>query len=258
LTAAGALYSRVEQFRRRGPFLIATDFDGTLTPIAPSPDAAVLPPEAADVLRSLCATPGCTLMIVSGRSLEDLRSRVRVPAVLAGNHGLEMEGPGLAYRHAAAVAMMPRLKEACSRIHDALQRWPGAFVEAKGLTATVHYRLVAEERQPEVRRAVRRCMAVEGTAFGLRAGKRALEIHPRIDWDKGAAVNWVCERLGLDHERCVCIGDDRTDESMFRRCSRAVTVAVGHPRGTAAEFLLHDPGEVRELLYRVANPFARA
>jgi trehalose-phosphatase len=247
------LYSRVERICRRGPVLIATDFDGTLTPIVQTPEAASLSRLVLHVLRRLNSTPGCTLMIVTGRSLDDIRVRVPLPCIWAGNHGLEIEGPGFALRHPAAIAMRRRLESACLRLSQALRLWPGATVESKGLTATVHYRQVRADQQRAVRLIVRRTMAIEGNAFGLRSGKMAIEIYPKTDWDKGSAVQWARQRLGLTEDACICIGDDRTDESMFRRCPGAITVAVGAPRLTAAEFLVGEPDEVHALLASAAD-----
>lgn len=229
---------------------MATDFDGTLTPIVDKPGSASLTGEAVEVLYRLSEKPGCTLMIASGRSLADLRSRVPVPAILAGNHGLEVEGPGLSFRHPDAVASSAKLAEVCGSIRAMASRWSGALVEFKGLTATVHYRHVPDGERRELTRAVRRFVGVYGREFGLRAGKRALEIYPRVGWDKGSAVNWVRSQLGPGV--VLCIGDDRTDEAMFRGCCGAVTIAVGSPRESAAEFLVGDSSEVLSVLSLVS------
>ena len=244
---------RVQRACVRGRFLIATDFDGTLTPIVSSPERAVLSPPTAELLRTLIGTPLCTLMVVSGRSLTDLRFRVPAGAILAGNHGLEIEGGGLSVRHEGAAALQAQLLEACSGVAGLLPRWPGAFIESKGLTATVHYRLVPDKHHAELLRGVRSCMGLYGTTFGLRCGKKALEIHPRVNWGKGAAVNWVRDKLELSKAGCICIGDDRTDESMFRDCGGAITIAVGGARYTAAEYRLRDPESVAKLLISIAN-----
>jgi trehalose-phosphatase len=238
---------------RHGRVLVATDFDGTLAPIASRPETVRLPPETAEVLESIAEVPECTLMVVSGRSLADLRKRIAFSSVLAGNHGLEIEGRGLSFLHAEASALQRDLDEACSGLEAALEQWKGAVVERKGLTATVHFRNVPERDQHAVALAVRAFVTSYRVPFSLRAGKKALEIHPRVAWHKGAAVNWVREQLGLVEAACLCIGDDRTDETMFRSCAPAITIAVGLGRTTSAEYTVRDPRDVCSVLTRVRD-----
>jgi trehalose-phosphatase len=247
-----------EAIRRCGRVLIATDYDGTLAPIAPSPEDVRLPKESLEALRQIAGSPVCTLLVASGRSLSDLKNRIPVPCVLAGNHGLEIEGAGLQFMHERAIALQPRLQEACSRLELVVARWRGAFVERKGLTATVHFRAAPEPAHHEIAMAVRSAMRAWGTQFGLRSGKMALEVHPRVGWSKGSAVNWVREQLDLCEAACVCIGDDRTDESMFESCRPAITIAVGVGRRTAATHVLRDPCEVRSVLLRIVDETAAA
>ena len=48
-----------------------------------------------------------------------------------------------------------------------------------------------------------------------RVRNRALEIGPRVPWDKGKALRCIRANEG-PFDACVCVGDERTDESMFR------------------------------------------
>src|SRR5207244_4259121 len=75
--------------------LLGLDFDGTLAPIASSPDHVQLDPKVRETLRRLAVSPRCTLAIVSGRNRHELQTLVGVPDIYyAGNHGLEVSGPG--------------------------------------------------------------------------------------------------------------------------------------------------------------------
>jgi trehalose 6-phosphate phosphatase len=251
------LYNRIDDAIQPGTrFLLATDFDGTIAPIASSPHDVDLPWAARSTLDELTALRECSLLVVSGRRLEDLRKRLSCPAILAGNHGLEIEGEGLRFEHERAAQLVPVLENICSDLEATLKRWPKALLEQKRLTATVHFRNVLDREQQAVVLAARAAMSSYGLTFGLRAGNKALEIHPRVGWNKGAAVNWVRKKLGLERAFCICIGDDRTDESMFENCLPAVTIAVGALRSTAAEHRLRDPTEVLSLFGYVVDRLA--
>lgn len=233
----------------KAPFLLATDFDGTLAPIVRTPDLAGIPEATRHALSGLQERAGVHLAILSGRSLADLRRFVPLTgAILAGNHGLEIAGGGIDYLHEAAASRRPLLDAASDALAASLASWPEAWVERKGLTATVHFRNVPESHRQPVVRAVRRTVAPFGTSLGLRAGKCSLELHPRIGWHKGEAVRLILRHLGLPHSACLCLGDDTTDEHMFRCLPEAITIRVGRPARSAARFLLPDTAAVGETL----------
>jgi trehalose 6-phosphate phosphatase len=55
--------------------------------------------------------------------------------------------------------------------------------------------------------------------LSLTHGRKVLEIRPAIKWDKGKAVNFLLESLGMANSNDVLpvyIGDDRTDEDAFK------------------------------------------
>ncbi|MGH7355493.1 MAG: trehalose-phosphatase, partial [Candidatus Rokuibacteriota bacterium] len=106
------------------------DFDGTLTPLAPTPEAAHLSRRGRGLIARLSRNARVQVAVVSGRALRDLRARVRVAGVVYGGcHGLEIAGPGLRFRHprarAASVARVNR------RLVTGAQAIPGARVEWK-------------------------------------------------------------------------------------------------------------------------------
>lgn len=47
---------------------------------------------------------------------------------------------------------------------------------------------------------------------------QVLELRPKVDWNKGSAVNWILDALDLGHRSDVFpiyLGDDITDEDAF-------------------------------------------
>ena len=190
--------------------LIASDFDGTLSPIAESPGEVQVAPEMLDILRRIASCAQLELAIISGRDISDVSSRLPVPATFAGNHGLEIRGDGFVFAHPGARALRPQLASAVDILAADIACWNGAWVEDKGLTATVHYRAVKSSEQVAVEMAVRERVSRLDGPFILGEGKKALEIRPDVEWDKGAAFKLIREHCG-PFDLCICLGDDRTD-----------------------------------------------
>lgn len=249
-----------DAWRRSGRLVLLLDFDGTLAPIVSRPELAAIPERTRAALDRLLARPGVDAAVVSGRGMADARERAGIPGIAyAGNHGMEIEGPGVHRVHPEARAARPELEAAAASAARALEAVPGAFVEDKGLTLSVHYRLAPADRVAEVREAVHG--AVVGRP-GLRVteGKMVLEVRPRVEWDKGRAVDFL-----LDHLRppagapVLYLGDDTTDEDAFRAlrdrggAGEGIVVAEAPPERTAARAWLRSPGEVGTLFEALAG-----
>jgi trehalose 6-phosphate synthase/phosphatase len=233
------------------PLAFLADFDGTLTEFADDPDAVTLPVAVTDSLTRL-SLGSVLVAIISGRSLGDIRRRVGIAGVVyAGNHGLEMAGPGWTWAHPAAVKAQEAIAACCRRLRQRLRGIPGAWVEDKGLTATVHYRLTPHRFVDQVSVAVREDLArLPAGTLALHPGKHVLEIRPEVPWNKGTAARWILSRvLGPDALEQACViyaGDDRTDEDVFDALpDPAVTIKVGaHVLPTAARYHLRGADEV--------------
>lgn len=239
------------------PLVVMLDVDGTLAPIAPRPDQAVVPAETRRAVAALAATRGADVVLVSGRAAADARRMVAVANVwVIGNHGFETVSPdGEELVDPGTAAARPGIAQAARRIAAAMAHVPGVILEDKGWTLSVHYRLA----DPAVIDRLREHVADVAAHLGLRVteGKKVLEVRPATRVDKGTAVLTLAHRLGgLDPgSALVFIGDDRTDEDAFRalraRAPSAVTIRVLHDEpqtNTSAEFALRDPAEVRSFL----------
>ncbi|KAL5073546.1 hypothetical protein RYX36_012530 [Vicia faba] len=89
----------------------------------------------------------------------------------------------------------------------------------------------------------------------LTHGRKVLEVRPVINWDKGKAVTFLLESLGLnncDDVLPIYIGDDRTDEDAFkvlREGNKGYGILVSSaPKESNAIYSLRDPSEVMEFL----------
>lgn len=233
------------------------DYDGTLAPIVEDPAAAQMGPAMQHVLTALAQHPRYRLSIVSGRALADLRTRVGGKGLyLAGNHGLEIEGPGICYQHSEVWRLRPELDALAQAMKGDLEAIPGAWVEDKGLTLSVHFRRVPAASVPEVKaRLIKRASpGIDAGRFVLRTGKAVLEIRPRVQWSKGEAVSWILEQIRLERPvanvLALYLGDDDTDEDAFRvLASAGVGIVVGNDRhGSAAHYYVESTEEVEQLL----------
>lgn len=243
-----------ERIRAAGSIALFLDFDGTLAPLVPDPAGARLDEAARQALAAISRQDRIVVAIISGRSLDHLRARVGLPNLIyAGNHGLEIEGRGLSFLEPAAAAVRDELRAVTQRLESALGTVPGAFVEYKVLTTSVHYRNVAVADVGRVEQAVCSAIAPVAGLFRLGSGKMLWEILPRTDWDKGAAVRWILDRLGEDDILSIYFGDDETDENAFRALPDGLTFKVGCEGATDAKYRVTGPLAVEEFLQWLAK-----
>ena len=233
--------------------LIASDFDGTLCPIAGSPSEVRLAPAMLEILRRTAACPRLSLAVISGRALSDIQCRLPFNIFFAGNHGLEVAGGGLEYEHSGARQLRSSVSGACRILSDTARQWPGAWIEDKGLSATLHFRQVDQRHHNPMLFSMRRSLGALGASLSLRVGRQALEIRPKVPWDKGNALRYLLEKAG-PFDACVCLGDDQTDESMFRANSGQLNIRIGRSASrTAATHYLLDPAEVAIVLSHIVD-----
>jgi alpha,alpha-trehalase len=234
---------------RGGRVAVFLDYDGTLTPIVSHPENALLSDSMRQALQELTAR--APVAILSGRDLDDVRRRVDVDGIIyAGSHGFDIAGPrGL--RRQVATEYLPNLDTAEKELRELLDGIPGAQLERKRFSIAAHYRNVQENDVPAVERAVGE-VAARHRELRRVAGKKVYELLPDIDWDKGRAMVWLLEMLGLErgNVRPIYIGDDRTDEDAFRALEQSgIGILVSEQsQPTAARYSLKDPAEVERFL----------
>lgn len=230
------------------------DYDGTLTPIVSHPEDAWLSESMRQTLQSLAGR--VPVAILSGRDLDDVRGRVLVDGIVyAGSHGFDIAGAGGLRRELGAAYLLV-LDAAERELREALEEISGAQLERKHFSVAAHYRNVSENDASGVE------LAVDAVAAGhheLRKinGKKVYELLPDIDWNKGKAVLWLLETLGLEGRNAlpIYIGDDRTDEDAFSALEkRGVGILVSEqPQVTAANYWLKNPEEVERFVQKITD-----
>src|ERR671933_1321344 len=194
---------------------IATDIDGVLAPIVPSPDMSEVPEELRELLRRLSGRYR-VVAGVSGRAAEDALRLVGLEEmVYYGNHGFEILRGGEVEVIPEAAPYRAAVEELEEKAREELEPL-GAFVEEKGITASIHYRNVS----PEVGERCKAFVEREGERLGLRitTGRGVVEARPPIRADKGTATRRVVEEY--QPEKALFIGDDTTDLDAFRELEK--------------------------------------
>lgn len=240
--------------------LLLLDYDGTLTPIAEHPSQVHLEEAARDILKGLAHMPGVFVGLISGRQLSDLKASVKLKGLCyVGNHGLELEGPQIRFTNPAAQASRPVIRKIAESLHRALRKIPGAWVEDKKLTLSVHYRAVPPAKMISLKNSFYETLHpyLEKRKVSVRAGKKVFEVHPPVRWDKGKIVSWLlARRLATARGGDVLpiyMGDDLTDEDAFEALkAQGITVAVGPTSPvSSARYSVRSCHEVQRFLQSV-------
>jgi trehalose 6-phosphate phosphatase len=213
--------------------LIASDFDGTLSPIVSDPAAARAYPGAARALSRLAAVVGTTA-IITGRPAADavrLGGLAAVPGLIVlGHYGAErwQEGEVTAAPPPEGVGEARRLLPsvlACAGAPD------GVRIEDKGTALGVHTRLAAD---PDAALAALRAplaSLAQRAGLTVEPGRFVLELRPP-GIDKGAALRGLVAERGASS--ALFCGDDLGDLAAFEairalRDGRTATGATGAP-----------------------------
>lgn len=240
--------------------VVMVDFDGTLSEIVGEPDTASLIPGTRELLEGLATR--CPVAVITGRSLADIRDRIGIPDIwYAGSHGFELISPdGTHHETQAGAEAAHALGGAVAELRARLAAVDGLLIEDKRFAVAVHYRHVPSDRVDEVVTAT----LTIGQRRGLRpvSGRKVIELHPDVDWNKGTAVEWILDQIdGAELLLPIYIGDDLTDEDAFdilrhNGIGIAVRNAESGDRRSAARFALDDPESVCRFLSRLSDQLA--
>lgn len=241
-------------------YFLFLDYDGTLTPIVKKPGLATLSRSRRAFLKKLRKAPYIVTAIISGRMLSDLKRRVGIGGLYyVGNHGFEIEGPGIRITHPKALQAKPILREIKTKLKKGFQKIKGIIIEDKILTLSLHYRLVQAKDLRKMKSIFPGIVRpyLKTKKIRLTYGKKVFEIRPNINWNKGRAVLWFLKKLkARKKDLPIYIGDDTTDEDAFRLLKkRGLTIRVGRAKRTRAKYYLKDVDGVYKFLKFLALEF---
>ena len=247
--------------RAASHILLLSDYDGTLTPIVSRPDEAILPPGVREKLCDLAKKTTFRVGIISGRSLSEAKAMVGIEGIYyAGNHGLEIEGPGLKFINPAAKAAQTEIKDLARQFSAKLGSIEGVIVEDKGLSLSIHYRLVKQSKQNIIAEIFGQIVSpwLRDSKIRVTSGKKVWEVRPPIDWHKGKAVETIVKEmkafLKCEQLPTIYLGDDTTDEDAFRVIHRPEGWSIfvgGENPSSNADYFLNSTSEVKTFLSRL-------
>ena len=240
------------RFQRAQRRLLFFDYDGTLVPFSPLPEGAAPKAELLATMRKLAASPRTEVVIISGRPRHVLEEWFAgVPVSLIAEHGAWIRrGQNAAWKVTKSLrsdwkaTLLPFMKMSADRL-------PGAFVEEKEYSLVWHYRR-ADPELASVREKELTDSLVQMTAnmdLSVVTGHRIVEV-------KNAGVskgNAALQILTDEYDFVLAVGDDTTDEDLFRALPEsAFSIRVGLT-GTHARFNLPGQAEVTLLIDRLAE-----
>jgi len=235
-----------------------TDYDGTLAPIKDRPELALPVPGVLKALERMAGNPKFKVAVISGRDLEDLKSRLPVEGIcLVGSHGAEI----MDWASGTSISLFddqktPSILETiATEVLASISGEQGFWLERKKVSVALHYRLAdpfkAVKLLENCKKSIEHYVAESGLEF--LSGKKILEIKPRAV-NKGTAVNHLMN--GHPGYYPLYIGDDTTDEDAFRAIKdRGTGILVSYKRQlhTAAHYRLENPGDVLAFLQIISS-----
>ncbi|KLJ10610.1 trehalose 6-phosphate synthase [Blastomyces silverae] len=251
----------LSQYRKSRRRLFMFDYDGTLTPIVKDPQAAIPSDRVLRTIKTLAADPKNSVWIISGRDqafLDEWMGHISELG-LSAEHGCFIRQPRSDdWENLTEKSNMGWQKEVLEIFQHYTERTQGSFIERKRVALTWHYRRADPEygtfQATECRKHLENTV-VKRWPVEVLSGKANLEVRPTFI-NKGSIATRLVEEykygLGQDPDFVLCLGDDFTDEDMFRALvnsnlprDRVFSVTVGaSSKQTLASWHLLEPADV--------------
>jgi trehalose 6-phosphate synthase/phosphatase len=234
------------------PLALFVDYDGALAPSADAAGQTVPDALHRRALGACARRRDIDVTVFSSRSCAELHELIADPRVTcAGNHGLEIEGPGLPrFVHPELPHHRDRLQSLARELGRLTSA--GARLEERGHTLLLDYGAVATARRGHVADRARTLIGRAG--FRARDQPQGIEVLPPLAWNEGHAVHHIArERYGpnwSEKVRILYVGGDTPNDDIFRMLrGLGITIRVGEADTlTAATRQIPDSAAVVTLL----------
>lgn len=251
---AAELITLYTKTKRRLVFL---DYDGTLAPLESHPELAIPNQQTIDLLRDLAEDKRNTIVLVSGRSPENLENWFgHMPIQLVAEHGSFIKLSNDTWRPTTSqsvewkdpvMKLMQEITDKCS----------GSVIENKSLSIAWHYRNTETENGFQRSRELINSMAALVSEYHLQVCEGHFVVEVRLRGiDKGTVARVWLKQQKPAWDFILAIGDDKTDEDLFRILpENAYSIRVGMVP-TLARFNIPDQENTMALLTKLSCTFA--
>jgi trehalose 6-phosphate synthase/phosphatase len=240
----------VQQIKRSEKRLLFFDYDGTLMPFKKLPSLSVPNEDLVRLLSVLTSDKKNNVVVISGRDSETLGKWLgNLNLIIVAEHGALIKYPGQKWKIFAnenddwKTTIFPAME-------DFTRRCQGSFIEEKKFSLAWHYRNVTEERGNYFSRELIHTLLniTRNTSLQVLDGNKIIEVR-FADVNKGVMVKKIVGEIAPDF--VMAIGDDRTDEDMFKALGPdAVTIKIGQG-ATAASYTLPMQENVADFLKKI-------
>ncbi len=245
---------QLKQYLSGKELCLFLEYDGILVPIIDSPDQAVPNEEVRSLLKDLASLQSCHIYIISGRTVRNIKDMVALNGIgYVGNHGLEIDNERMIIKGPYFEGTKKAFLDLKKKINKVIDVFPGSYLEDKGITLSIHYRLVGPGQQVDFCQQVQEIFkpySFRGDVV-VDYGKKAVDIKPPLDWDKGQTVLWILDEFRQkEHHQlaAVFIGDDQGEENVFRSLKgKVMIVKVGREK-TIADYFVPEQRKVTDVL----------
>jgi len=246
------IHKMLNEYQHSNKRLLLLDYDGTLAPFTRMPSQAKPSEELIENMKLLTADKKNNVVLISGRDEATLTAwfgKMRI--TLVAEHGASIKYDGGEWEK--QLMIHAGWKEQIRPIMQLFAtRCPGSLVEEKENTLAWHYRNTAPDlgfaRSRELMNTI--SQLVTNTPLQVVDGNKVLEVR-QAGVDKGTTSNKLIHHF--QPQFLLCIGDDTTDEDMFRIANQhGYTIKIG-TGVTAADFNLPNQSDVIPLLLKFIN-----
>ncbi len=227
--------------------ILFLDYDGTMVPFEKLPENAKPTQRVFDTLDTLHQQPDTKVIIITGRDRDTIQKWFgHKDYTLITEHGAWLKENGKDWE------LMERVdnkwfESICPILESFTDRTPGSLVEEKRYSLAWHFRNVdpdlGKKRSTELKTTIQQLIANHN--LEILEGDKVLEIKV-----SGVSKGKSASKMLLDttYDFIFAIGDDWTDEHMFKELPReAHTVKVGI-KNTVAQYYVDDIDQVYQLL----------
>lgn len=226
--------------------LFCLDFDGTLTPIRRNPAAVKPSSQLLRFLRKAAQLSFCKVVIISGRSLKDLKRKLPIPGIiLVGSHGLEWS-----IKNKKDLNRSRKLRKIQKKWQSYLRGAGGVHFESKPFSFVLHYRRCHKAQQKKITEfflSEQHALLEQG--FEWTSAHKAFEVFESV---RGRKEHASQEFLNKFHNsQLIVAGDDVTDFEMLALGEeKGWAVTVGFSRA-GVKYFVKGPGELVNILHQI-------